>query len=148
MALTKIFTGMELGPEAIDANFKALMAGAAIGVETFGREVYTLSNGASFPNDDNRLTAMELGNGYRIVQIEFLVRIANYQAAKNNTVVSIPLKYAPKIGWHPIQLGSGTNHVRWNVGTNGTIIMESVMNESGINADFWYPMDTIYITHD
>lgn len=151
MALTKIFTGMEKGPEMIDANFGKLMAGAAVGVEKFGIEAFTLSNGASWYGDDHnwqRLISLELGNGYRIVQLDIGLKIADYKAAKDKAIASIPAKYAPKIDWHPMEVGSGNNHVRWNMGADGLIAVQSVMNESSVNADFWYPLSTIYITND
>lgn len=122
----------------------------AVEVKTFGSEVFTLSNGASWYDGRNwnRLTTLELGNGYRIVQVEFGLKIADYKATKGKSVISIPVKYAPKIDWHPLEAGSGSNHVRWNIGVNGLMGIESVMDESTVNADFWYPMSTIYITHD
>lgn len=144
----------DTGDAATLSNAKSYVdSGAAVGVETFGNEIYTLSNGASWFSVGgwNRLTALELGNGYRIVQVEFTLKIADYTAAKNKSVISIPLKYAPRYDWHTLQGGTGgtgTNPVRWNMVKDGTMIIESVMDESSVNADFWYPMSTIYITHD
>lgn len=134
------------------AKYNQFINEQAVEVKTFGSEVFTLSNGASWYGDDrnwNSLTTLELGNGYRIVQVEFGLTIADYKAAKSKTVISIPLKYAPKIDWHPLEAGSWGNNVRWNILSNGTMVIECLADESNIrNTDAWYPMSTIYITHD
>lgn len=134
------------------AKYNQFVNEQAVGVEKFGSEVFTLSNGASWWSKNvssNRLIALELGNGYRIVQVEFALKIADYQAVKNKTVISIPLKYAPKIDWHVLEASSWGNNARWNMRANGTMVIECITDENNIrNANVWYPMSTIYITHD
>lgn len=58
MALTKIFTGMELGPEAIDANFKALMD---VDNKYFGNDSGYLTAGITYFNGAQVYTGASVG---------------------------------------------------------------------------------------
>ena len=146
--LTKIVTGMEKGPEAIDANFTTLDGER---ISTLDAKPYTgfvLSNGATWYGSAGSLVTAELPNGYRIVTIECVLKIASYKASKSKTIVTLPTKYAPAHEL-PIEMpSSGTLSARWMLSPSGTITIEAVSDEAALNADSWYPFNATYITHN
>lgn len=148
MALTQIFTGMEQGPEAIDANFTTLDGER---ISTMDSQPYTgfvLSNGATWYGDAGSLVAAELPNGYRIVTIECVLKIASYTAAKSKPIVTLPTKYAPAHEL-PIEMPcSGTLITKWMLRPNGTIQIEGANDEAALNPNTWYPFNVTYITHN
>ena len=148
MALTKIFTGMEKGPEVIDANFNALNGER---ISTLDNQPYTgfvLSNGATWYGSAGSLVTAELPNGYRIVTIELVLKIASYTAAKGKTVVTLPTKYAPAHEL-PIEMPcSGVLSARWFLSNRGTIAINAVSDEATLNTNTWYPFNATYVTHN
>ena len=65
MALTKIFTGMELGPEAIDANFKALDVSSPKILTNWSSDGISYKNGCSEKTDDPNTPKIQ----YRLMQL-------------------------------------------------------------------------------
>lgn len=65
MALTTIFTGMEKGPEAIDANFKAVDGNSPKILTDWTSDGITYKNGCSEKNDDPNTPKIR----YRLVQL-------------------------------------------------------------------------------
>lgn len=148
MALTKIFTGMEQGPEKINDNFNTLNGER---ISTMDAQPYTgfvLSNGATWYGEKGSLVTAELPNGYRIVTIECVLKIASYTAAKSKPIVTLPTKYAPAHEL-PIEMPcSGTLSTKWMLRPNGTIQIEGANDEAALNPNTWYPFNATYITHN
>ena len=83
--LTKIFTGMELGPEAIDANFKAVEV-IDSGWQTDG---FTYINGASASGGNCRWRVFQRGSiGLTVFNIGINMPAMKYGQATN--FVSLP----------------------------------------------------------
>ena len=146
--LTKIFTGMEKGPEKIDANFTTLDGERISTMDTQPYTGFVLSNGATWYGQAGSLVAAELPNGYRIVTIEYVLKIADYKASKSKTLITLPTKYAPAHEL-PIEMpGSGSLSVRWFLNKNGRITIDGVSDESKLNSGSWYPFNATYVTHN
>lgn len=151
MALTKIFTGMENGPEKIDNNFNSLSADLGVFkvqdlVEYSG---FTLSNGASwYSGSRGSIVTIELPNGFRVVTVTGVLKIASFSAAKNKTILTIPTKYAPVHEYYLAMPGSGTLFMRWTISAAGTMYITNATDEGALNKDSWYPISATYITCD
>ena len=130
----------DAGDSATLANFTVLDAQPYTG--------FVLSNGATWYGSAGSLVTAELPNGYRIVTIELVLKIASYTAAKGKTVVTLPTKYAPAHEL-PIEMPcSGVLSARWVLRTSGIIAIEAVSDESALNANTWYPFNATYVTHN
>ena len=147
--LTKIFTGMEKGPEKIDANFNVLNGERISTLDSQPYKGFVLSNGATwYGGNAGSLVTAELPNGYRIVTIEVVLKIANFSASKSKILVTFPTKYAPAHEL-PIEMPcSGSLSARWFLTPNGTIAIEAVSDEKALNSGSWYPFNATYVTHN
>lgn len=148
MALTQIFTGMEQGPEKINDNFNILNGERIITMDAQPYTGFVLSNGATWYGEKGSLVTAELPNGYRIVTIECVLKLASYTAAKSKPIVTLPTKYAPAHEL-PIEMPcSGSLITKWVLRSNGTIQIEGANDEKALNSNTWYPFNATYITHN
>ena len=151
MTLTKIFTGMERGPEKIDDNFSSI--DNTLSKLSFSDSQpysgFVLSNGATwYGTGPGSLTKVELPGDYRLITIEAVLKIADFTATKGKTILSIPQQFAPSHSVAVAMPSSGTMMARWSVSAAGNFAIENITDEKKTNVNTWYPIYMTYLTHN
>jgi len=152
MALTKIFTGMELGPEAIDANFKALeitdtgwitdgivYANGFVkdAVDPFAYRIVKfgesgLINVYLAGNANQGSGKVSLVNHQSVIAATFPTVVANYINGSNYHAKSVIGRYVPN--WAGVT-------IRQDFGEDGSLNVQSM----GADASNSFFIDSIYI---
>lgn len=162
--LTEIFKGMYDGPKAINDNLnninedlsnlntkvtKTTSSLATIkGTEYQSYDGFVLSNGAKWNKGPGWLAVAELQGGWRVVTLSIDVKLPDFNASHSKAIVTFPKKYAP-LHTTPVTMpSSGRTNARWNVSNGGIIMIEQISDASGLNSDYWFPLNITYVTKD
>ena len=154
MALTKIFTGMENGPEKIDDNFSNLETEInlqEIKVNEWSSSGITLLNGAQYYSDADHVfyRTIQLTGQYQLVQLSGTLSNISLNT-KGKAVLSIPknltagfantdgaLRYAMPT--------TGSYFVRWEWGINGQLIFTTTNGSPSGTDKWWFPIDCMWL---
>lgn len=155
--LTKIYNHQPSAGTPIWENFQALNTDvtanaksltAIKGMEYNPYDGFVIINGAKWNKGPGWLAVTELQGGWRVVTLSVDVKLPDFNASHSKAIVTFPKKYAP-LHTTPVTMpSSGRTSARWNVSNTGNIMIEQISDASGLNGDYWFPLNVTYVTKD
>lgn len=124
MALTKIFTGMEKGPEAIDANFKELDGDITdSGWQTAG--ITYLNGCAALAGSNEQYRVVQTGS-FKLVYIDFSISVPALAYGTSVSAIQLPNNVPVRQEALATPLYAGAQKLAsWDISESGVIAITS-----------------------